>query len=382
MKKLTIRNKFQNNATMISNEFIDHYMTEANGEFVKVYLFLLRHLDDSCFDMSISRIADCLNNTENDIIRAFRYWESHGLLSLDSDAEGNITGICLQKTASVAGSAVSAVSPVGMTAQDSACAPVTPPIPTSPSASRIPAASAPVSRSASASEAVSTMDKSAGTSKAIPLNSFRTQRELKNLYMVAEQYLGKTLTATEIETITYFYKELGLSADIIDYLLASCVENGHKSIHYIQKVALSWSEARITTIEEARMYSSSYNKNCYTVLNAFGIKGRAPAASEVAYIEKWTNAYGFTLDIIKEACDRTIAGIHQPSFEYADRILSRWSQSGVKHLQDIAPLDQAFQKARSEKKVAKSASAAKNLNNFERRSYDMDSLEAQLLKTN
>lgn len=376
MKKLTIRNKFQNNATMISNEFIDHYMTEANGEFVKVYLFLLRHLDDSCFDMSISRIADCLNNTENDIIRAFRYWESHGLLSLDSDTEGNITGICLQKTAPIAGSAVSAASPTGMTAQDLTSAPVTPSTQTRPSIS------APASRSASASEAVSTMDKSAGTSKAIPLNSFRAQRELKNLYMVAEQYLGKTLTATEIETITYFYKELGLSADIIDYLLASCVENGHKSIHYIQKVALSWSEAKITTIEEARMYSSSYNRNCYTVLNAFGIKGRAPAASEVAYIEKWTNTYGFTLDIIKEACDRTIAGIHQPSFEYADRILSRWSQSGVKHLQDIAPLDQAFQKARSEKKVPKSASATKNLNNFERRSYDMDSLEVQLLKTN
>ena len=39
---------FRHNATLISNEFIDHYMTEANGEFVKVYLFLLRHLDDSC----------------------------------------------------------------------------------------------------------------------------------------------------------------------------------------------------------------------------------------------------------------------------------------------------------------------------------------------
>ncbi|RGO24675.1 DnaD domain protein [Dorea sp. OM02-2LB] len=367
MKKLTIRNKFQNNATMISNEFIDHYMTEANGEFVKVYLFLLRHLDDSCFDMSISRIADCLNNTENDIIRAFRYWESHGLLSLDSDAEGNITGICLQKTASA----------TGMNAQDRICSPVSPAVPAGSLATPV------VPSTASAPEAVPTTDKPAGSSKAIPLNSFRTQRELKNLYIIAEQYLGKTLTATEIETITYFYKELGLSADIIDYLLASCVENGHKSIHYIQKVALSWSEAKITTIEEARMYSSSYNKNCYTVLNAFGIKGRAPAASEVAYIEKWTGEYGFTLDIIKEACDRTIAGIHQPSFEYADRILSRWSKSGVRHLQDIAPLDQAFQKARSEKKASKAVSAAsKNLNNFERRAYDMDSLEAQLLKTN
>ena len=280
--------------------------------------------------LSSAGSPDCLNNTEkDDLIRAFRYWESHGLLSLDSDAEGNITGICLQKTVICdrherAGSHLFSCQPG--------------------SSSRF------LSNSGCSVNSFRTGSRSdnrqaAGSSKAIPLNSFRTQRELKNLYIIAEQYLGKTLTATEIETITYFYKELGLSADIIDYLLASCVENGHKSIHYIQKVALSWSEAKITTIEEARMYSSSYNKNCYTVLNAFGIKGRAPAASEVAYIEKWTGEYGFTLDIIKEACDRTIAGIHQPSFEYADRILSKWSKSGVRHLQDIAPLDQAFQRS-------------------------------------
>ena len=96
MKTLTLKNKFQTNVTLLSNDFIDNYMVNANGEFVKVYLFLLRHLDDPCFSLTISMIADCLNNTENDILRAFRYWESAGLLSLEKDEDGRITGIELQ----------------------------------------------------------------------------------------------------------------------------------------------------------------------------------------------------------------------------------------------------------------------------------------------
>ena len=76
MKTLVLKNNFQMNMTMLPNSFVDHYMANANGEFVKVYLFLLRHVEDAASSLSISMIADYLNNTENDVLRAFRYWES------------------------------------------------------------------------------------------------------------------------------------------------------------------------------------------------------------------------------------------------------------------------------------------------------------------
>ena len=101
MKTLTLKNRFQTNATLLPNDFIDNYMVDANGEFVKVYLFLLRHLDDPCSSITISMIADCLNNTENDIFRAFRYWEKEGLLCVERDTDGKITGLELQKTARI-----------------------------------------------------------------------------------------------------------------------------------------------------------------------------------------------------------------------------------------------------------------------------------------
>lgn len=93
MKRLKLKNRFQANATILPNEFIDHYMVSANGEFVKVYLLLLRYLNEPGSVLTVSMIADCLNNTENDVLRAFRYWESTGLLRLTKDADGSISGI-------------------------------------------------------------------------------------------------------------------------------------------------------------------------------------------------------------------------------------------------------------------------------------------------
>ena len=55
---------------MEDNEFIDKYMPEANGEYVKVYLLLLRHLNDPSVSLDISKIADILDYTEKDVIRA------------------------------------------------------------------------------------------------------------------------------------------------------------------------------------------------------------------------------------------------------------------------------------------------------------------------
>lgn len=338
MKTLTLKNKFQTNVTLLSNDFIDNYMVNANGEFVKVYLFLLRHLDDPCSSLTITTIADCLNNTENDVLRAFRYWESAGLLLLEKDSEGKITGLELQKTALTQTSAKKAEKP----------APEPAPAP-----------------------------------KAVPLDTFRAQKEIKSLLFIAEQYLGKTLTRTDVETITYFYDSLHMSADLIEYLLETCVENGHKSMHYIQKVALSWADSGIETVAQAKEQSMSYNRHCFAVLNAFGIKNRGPAASELTYIRKWAEEYGFSTDIIQEACRRTISATHQPSFEYADTILKKWHGQNIRHLADIASLDEAFQKEKaSHRASARAKTAPRNLNNFERRNYDMDSLEEQLLKSN
>ena len=63
---------FRMEATLVANTFIDEYMANASGEYVKVYLYLLRHQQDA---VSIEQIADALNHTESDVKRALAYWE-------------------------------------------------------------------------------------------------------------------------------------------------------------------------------------------------------------------------------------------------------------------------------------------------------------------
>ncbi len=54
MKKLTLTNSAQNNTTVLENEFIDQYMIKANGEYVKVYLLLLRHQNEASTSWHLS----------------------------------------------------------------------------------------------------------------------------------------------------------------------------------------------------------------------------------------------------------------------------------------------------------------------------------------
>lgn len=348
MKALKLHNHLQMNSTWIENDFIDNYMARANGEYVKVYLFLLRHLQNPCNTVTISAIADCLENTEKDILRALKYWEKEGLITLTYDSDHEIDGIRMGGEPTEICEEITVEEPE----------PVIEPAPVVMQEEVIEEKPAP---------------------KASDIEQFKNRKELKSLLFIAEQYLGKTLSGTDIEAITYFYDTLHFSADLVEYLIEYCVENGHKSIHYIQKVALAWSEENITTVEQARNSSKFYNKNCYSILNAFGIKGRAAAAPELAYIKKWTEEYGFSLDLIIEACNRTMAKLHQPSFEYTDSILRKWIASNVHHLSDLKRLDSAHRQTVVRRRAETKPVVKNKFNNFEGRTYDYDSLEKQLL---
>jgi DnaD/phage-associated family protein len=208
------------------------------------------------------------------------------------------------------------------------------------------------------------------------------QEELRQLYFVAEQYMGKPLTATEIKKINYFFDSLDFSIDLIEYLIEYCVENGHRNMKYIETVALAWSDAGIQTAEAAKMNTVLYTKNVYSILNAFGIKGRSAAPAEITYIKKWSDEYGFSLDIILEACNRTITNTHKADFKYADTILNNWLMKDVHHLTDISRLDLAHRQKQGTKNTTKTVAASNRFNNFEGRSYDITSLEQQLLNSN
>ena len=209
----------------------------------------------------------------------------------------------------------------------------------------------------------------------------KSHDDMEQLLFIAARYIGRPLTSTEIGNILYYYDSLHFSTDLIEYLVEYCVSKGNKSCHYMEKVALGWAEEGITSVQEAKNSTNLYHKKYYSVLNAFGIKGRGPARAEKEYIDRWTDTFHFNLDIIEEACNRTIAKTHSPSFAYADRILEDWSKKQVHHLNDIKPLDTEHAKNKGKKntKTPPRAVTSNRFNNFDQREYDFDRLEKELL---
>ena len=61
MSNITLHTDSPATTTCVPNVFIDRYMVHASGEFVKIYLYLLRCINGNKSELSISKMADNLN---------------------------------------------------------------------------------------------------------------------------------------------------------------------------------------------------------------------------------------------------------------------------------------------------------------------------------
>lgn len=341
-------------ATLIPDIFIDQYMPQANGEFVKIYLYLLRIIHCSDTDISLSSIADVFTCTEKDIMRALNYWQKAKLLSLEFDNSKKLTGLSLLPL-DAPSKALSEPEPLE---------------------------SVPI---VSAEEKAPEFSPAQEQPKYLSPGAIRQLQQenpdIGQLLFLAEQYLKKTLSATDMQRILYFYDELHFPVELVEYLIEYCVSQNHRSLSYIEKVGLAWHQENIHTVEAAKQRTNTWSRDYYTILKAFGIRGRDPIATEVEYMNRWLKDYGFSLEIIKEACARTIAQTAQPSFKYAEGILSKWKTEDVKTPNHIHALDEQHKKRvkASEKGADTKAKSSNKFNNFHQREYDYAKLEKQLL---
>ena len=388
MNTIHLRALSSSQVTVLSNIFIDQYMPGAGGEFVKVYIYLLRLLADPSASVCLPLLADRLNCTEGDISRALKYWSNEGLLILETDPSGELTGITLTEpspdtqmeltaTVSVPQSALAATAPISQTVSAATVS-----VPQSALA-----AAAPISQTVSAATVSTPQPDTAPSRSASALTPTRIKELKENedvaqLIYICEQYLGKTLTPTDTRKILFFYDELKMSVDLIDFLIQYCVGRGHKSMRYIETVAMAWSKEGITTVEMAKDSTSRYGRDYFTILKAMGIANRNPVDSEIVMMDTWLKDYGFSMDMIQEACSRTIMQTGQPSFQYAHKILTGWFKKGALTPEAVHALDVQHQKRSQDNSRGRSQTpkSSNRFNNFQQRNYDFKELEKQLLE--
>lgn len=411
MTAINISSDIATSFTTVSDVFIDQYMPKANGEFVKVYLYLLRATGSGAGIATISEIADHFSNTEADIIRALNYWASEGILQVQTGADGQIMGINLcslsvsgmQAAQSNIQSAVAdnaaqnnlQNSVVNNTAQNILQNSVV-----NNAAQNISTVNTRMHDSVVEKLKSQTPDKAASSQKEYTLDEikeFRKNPDISELFFIIETYLKHTLSSTDTNMVLYWLDELHFSTDLVEYLVEYCITKGHSSLRYMNKVALGWADAGIKTVDQAKDDAAAHSQIYYSVMKALGITGRNLVDSEVSLINKWVGEYGFDIELVKAACSKTISAIQKPSFEYTDSILANWRKKDVHTLKDVEVLDANFAKANkasatgssqstnaangSSKPKSNNSSSKNKFNNFNQRNNDYDKLEKLFLNS-
>ena len=201
-------------ATCISDDFLDKDLGTANGDYIKVYLYILRHRGEK---YSLEEAADSLNLTDNDIERAVRYWEKLGVFKSaegTSVSEEADTERCEER----AEAAVQKMENQFIDAQEA-------------------------------------IDKLSGT-----VDDIQDDEEFKGILFVAKHVLPTLPSIRQIEALEYMYRDLHMSADVIEYLLEYCASIKKTTYKYMQAVAINWHEQGVVTLQHARELVKSFEE--------------------------------------------------------------------------------------------------------------------------
>ena len=347
MQEISLSSAKSVSFTHISDDFIDSYMPEASGEFVKIYLCLLRCLQ-SGRSFSLSRCADLLHLVESDIIRAIEYWEKKGLLTVTRNKEGDIAAIIISDESSNVDVNLSFHVP------DKSYFKGTP------------------------GDGQLISDLRALPSSEAPSFDYNPE-EVKEIFCVAASLKGKPLSSSERQYVMQWMNDYHFPPSLIEFIIEKSYNCHHTNFSYMNTVAESYNKLGIRTEAEARIRDDIHSRTYYTVMNSFGINGRKLVASETNLIEKWSMKYAFTDDIIGEACQRALKNTGKISFEYADSILSDWHEKKVRSMDDVRALDKLFTNSRKTEQVIRK----NGFKNYKERDLEPDKIseiERKLIK--
>jgi DnaD/phage-associated family protein len=316
--------------TPLSNIFIEKYMPKARGEFIKVYILMLKYNLTGEIGVNASIIATTLSLLESDILNALNYWNEEGVIRLNPiDKMGNydIEFVDLSKE-------------------------------------------------------VTTEN----------VNEINLLEELSNegnkgMIKDIERLMGRPVSPTEITTFIQWKQDYNFSPELILILIEYCASKGKTNQRYIEKVALAWKDMNIKTIDDAQNHIRKTEDKWGTyreILKFLGIRNTDIMKPQEDMLEKWTTVYNFSLDVIKKACDICFQRLNRADFKYIDGILSSWNKDNLKTLSAIEEKENSYKNS-SIKKTYNNTNSNNyskpklKFDNFKGREYDYDALEKKLL---
>ena len=258
--------------TDVENVFINEYMPEAPGDFVKVYLYGLFCAEHE-IELKPGIMAGALKMSEERVLEALDYWNGLKVLEVSSGEDPSVTFFSLRERMYSPGSSDRIQEPQEEEAED-------------------------------------------------PEN-----RDLRELLDLAEAIVGRPLNARELKEITSWSSELGATRELIREAFEYCSEIGKTSINYISKVVLGWTKEGLRTSDDVREYQEkvSERQGIYRrILNTIGLK-RNITEAERRMVDSWFDDMHFALERILEACEKA-SFTQSPNLKYINKILENWKK--------------------------------------------------------
>ncbi len=180
------------------------------------------------------------------------------------------------------------------------------------------------------------------------LTAMDTDNGFKGLYGEIQRLLGRTLNTEELKILLGFVRYLGLPEDVISVLVCYCKERARQrgslrnpSLRTIEKEAYAWAEQGIDTMEEAVAYmrkQAMRRSRMGQLMEALQIRGRNLTPGEEKYAQQWLD-WGFNLETVKLAYERTCLNTGGLSWAYMNKILSRWQEKGLLTVEQVQQKD-------------------------------------------
>lgn len=314
--------------TPVPNIFIEEYMPPADGNFVKVYLtgFMEAISGISCECIGGDNLSKKLGLLESDIIKAWEYWQSKGLVSLQKSTDGEM---CIEFFDFNSLPGINNKMPEG------------------------------------------------GDYSPEAISIKMENPAIKDMFEHLEKLLCRMLSPKEISMYLGWLDDYKFTPEVVILLVEYCRSKGKGDSRYIEKVAISWHDAGIISVDDAQkniaMHEDKYN-NYRVVMDFLGLKENDLMKPQQDFLDKWLGAWQFSMDMVLEACKICSLRINEPNFNYIDGILSNWYKKGIKDVKDIDGAD-----TKKKGKGVKFKAPVTTFNSYDQRSYDVKELEKKLL---
>lgn len=298
--------------TEIPDVFFTEYLSSANGDYIKVYLYIL-FLSKYDKDIKINDLSKKLALPLKTIQEAFKYWEEAGVLIKKH------TGYILVNLQEV--ELLKLYSP-----------------------------------------------KLTSSPEDIKKNA-KNQYRAKAIENINNQFFQGIMSPSWYSDIDMWFKKYNFDEQVMLALFNYCFDHSALHRNYIQVVADSWYKNNIRSFSDLDKYYEKQEKISSvkkSIIKKLGLN-RNLTVYEDAYVEKWTIDYGYSIDIIEIALKKTTSKSNI-SFEYLNKIISDWHDRNLKTATEIQEYIQMNkQKQENIKDMKKQVS---NYNNSNQRTYD------------